>query len=80
LPKVIGGSGLIVDRTIDENASAGRLRIIGGVTVRGEWFAPHPRFAMASVAGYSRSGTRPDETDLLPLIENFTRLPGQPIL
>ncbi|PRY00103.1 hypothetical protein B0G81_6651 [Paraburkholderia sp. BL6665CI2N2] len=58
-------------------SDTGRLRIIGGATVRAEWFPPHSWFAIASVAGYSRWGTRPDETDLLRLIENFMRLPVQ---
>ncbi|MFM0009122.1 hypothetical protein [Paraburkholderia sediminicola] len=61
-------------------SDTGRLRIIGGVTVRAEWFPPHSWFAIASVAGYSRWGTRPDEADLLRLIEDFIRLPGQPAL
>ncbi|NMM04581.1 hypothetical protein HHL24_42975 [Paraburkholderia sp. RP-4-7] len=58
----------------------GRLRIIAGITVRAEWFPPLSWFAIASVAGYSRWGTGPDELDLLRLIESFVSLPGQPTL
>jgi hypothetical protein len=50
----------------------GRLRIVCGATVRAEWFPPHSWFAIASVSGHSRWGTRPDEKDLLLLINNFT--------
>ncbi|MGF6859144.1 hypothetical protein [Paraburkholderia sp. CI3] len=74
--KTVGGEKIHAEFLSD----TGRLRIIGGVTVRAEWFPPHSWFAIASVAGYSRWGTRPDETDLLRLIENFMRLPGRPAL
>ncbi|WP_238535639.1 hypothetical protein [Paraburkholderia phytofirmans] len=71
--KTVGGEEIHAEFLSD----TGRLRIIGGVTVRAEWFPPYSWFAIASVAGYSRWGTRPDETDLLRLIENFMRLPVQ---
>jgi hypothetical protein len=74
--KTVGGERIHAEFLCD----TGRLRIIGGVTVRAEWFPPHSWFAIASVAGYSRWGTRPDETDLLRLIDNFVQLPGQPPL
>jgi hypothetical protein len=74
--KTVGGEKIHAEFLCD----TGRLRIIGGVTVRAEWFPPHSWFAIASVAGYSRWGTRPDETDLLRLIENFMRLPGRSAL
>jgi hypothetical protein len=54
----------------------GRLRIVGGTTVRAEWFPPHSWFAIASVSGHSRWGTRPNEKDLLLLIDNFTGVHG----
>jgi hypothetical protein len=53
----------------------GRLRIIAGAAVRAEWFPPHSWFAIASVSGHSRWGTRPDEKDLLLLIDNFMGVP-----
>lgn len=69
--KTIGGEKIHAEFLSD----TGRLRIFGGVTVRAEWFPPHSWFAITSVAGYSRWGTRPDETDLLRLIEDFSRSP-----
>jgi hypothetical protein len=74
--KTVGGERIQAESLCD----TGRLRIIGGITVRAEWFPPHSWFAIASVSGHSRWGTRPDEIDLLRLIENFIRLPGPPAL
>ncbi|WP_259460899.1 hypothetical protein [Paraburkholderia sp. BL23I1N1] len=74
--KTVGGERIHAEFLCD----TGRLRIIGGITVQAELFPPHSWFAIASVAGYSRWGTRPDETDLLRLIDNFVRLPGQSTL
>jgi hypothetical protein len=74
--KTIGGESIHAEFLRD----TGRLRILGGVTVRAEWFPPHSWFAIASVSGYSRWGTRPDEADLLRLIDNFVRFPGQAAL
>jgi hypothetical protein len=54
----------------------GRLRIVGGDTLRLEWFPPHSWIAIASVSGNSRWGTRPDEEDLLLLIDNVAGSPG----
>jgi hypothetical protein len=71
--KTVGGEKFHAEFLFD----TGRLRIIDGVTVRAELFPPHSWFAIASVSGHSRWGTRPDETDLLRLIENFIRLPQQ---
>jgi hypothetical protein len=71
--KIVDGENIQAEFLSD----TGRLRILGGATVRAEWFPPHSWFAIASVAGYSRWGTRPNETDLLRLIEDFLRLPGE---
>ena len=49
----------------------GRLRIVGGDELRLEWFPPHSWIAIATVSGHSRWGTRPDEEDLLLLIDNI---------
>lgn len=48
----------------------GRLRVVSGDTLRLEWFPPHSWIAIASVSGSSKWGTRPDEDDLLLLIDN----------
>ncbi len=53
------------------NRDTGRLRILDGGTVIAEWFPPHSWFAIASVAGYSTWGTRPNEKDLAMVIEDF---------
>lgn len=55
----------------------GRLRITGDHTVHAEWFPPHSWFAIASSSGHSRWGTRPDEADLLLLIDNFIGFSGE---
>jgi hypothetical protein len=49
----------------------GRLRILERGLVRVELFPPHSWFAIASVAGNSRWGTRPRERDLRMVVENF---------
>jgi hypothetical protein len=69
--KTVGGERIHAEFLFD----TGRLRIIDGITVRAEWFPPHSWFIIASVSGHSRWGTRPDELDLVRLIENFVRLP-----
>jgi hypothetical protein len=51
--------------------NSGRLRIISERAVHAEWFPPHSWFAIASISGHSRWGTRPGEADLLLLIDNF---------
>jgi hypothetical protein len=49
----------------------GRLRIFDGAVAIAEWFPPHSWFAIASVAGYSTWGTRPNERDLTLVLEDF---------
>jgi hypothetical protein len=49
----------------------GRLRILRNDLVVAEWFPPHSWFEIASVAGYSAWGTRPNERDLALLLEGF---------
>jgi hypothetical protein len=49
----------------------GRLRIFDGAVVIAEWFPPHSWFAIASVAGYSTWGTRPNEQDLALVLDDF---------
>jgi hypothetical protein len=49
----------------------GRLRILERGMLRVELFPPHSWFAIASVAGNSRWGTRPRERDLHAVVENF---------
>jgi hypothetical protein len=49
----------------------GRLRILERGLLRVELFPPHSWFAVASVAGNSRWGTRPRETDLHLVVESF---------
>jgi hypothetical protein len=49
----------------------GRLRILEANRLRVELFPPHSWFAIASVAGNSRWGTRPRERDLQLVLENF---------
>ena len=53
------------------NRDTGRLRIVEEGVVVAEWFPPHSWFAIASVAGYSTWGTRPNEKDLAMLLEDF---------
>jgi hypothetical protein len=69
---------IVASKTVDGEivraeffGDTGRLRIIGGTVVRAEWFPPHSWFAIATVSGHSGWGTRPDEDDLLRLIDNF---------
>ncbi|HEY3596421.1 MAG TPA: hypothetical protein VGL08_02745 [Paraburkholderia sp.] len=69
---------VIASKTVDGETvraeylcDTGRLRIVGGATIRFEWFPPHSWFVIASVSGHSRWGTEPNEDDLLLLIENF---------
>jgi hypothetical protein len=54
----------------------GRLRVVGGGKFRLEWFPPHSWIAIASVSGNSKWGTRPDEEDLLLLIDNVAGAAG----
>jgi len=54
----------------------GRLRVVSGDTLRLEWFQPHSWIAIASVSGHSKWGTRPDEDDLLLLIDNVAGTSG----
>ncbi|WP_241202371.1 MULTISPECIES: hypothetical protein [unclassified Caballeronia] len=49
----------------------GRLRILDAGVVIAEWFPPHSWFAIASVAGYSTWGTRPNERDLALVLDDF---------
>jgi hypothetical protein len=49
----------------------GRLRILDGGALVAEMFPPHSWFAIASVAGKSRWGTRPNEADLYLVIANY---------
>ncbi|MDR5817228.1 MULTISPECIES: hypothetical protein [unclassified Caballeronia] len=49
----------------------GRLRIFERGLLRVELFQPHSWFAVASVAGNSRWGTRPCEADLKLVVESF---------
>jgi hypothetical protein len=49
----------------------GRLRIFEGSVIIAEWFPPHSWFAIASVAGYSTWGTRPNERDLALVLDDF---------
>lgn len=49
----------------------GRLRILRDGVVVAEWFPPHSWFEIASVAGYSTWGTRPNEQDLSILLDSF---------
>ena len=71
--KVVDGETVSAEYLCD----TGRLRIIGERTVHAEWFPPHSWFAIASSSGHSRWGTRPDEADLLLLIDNFVGYAGQ---
>ncbi len=52
-------------------SSNGRLRILVGTTIWMEWLPPHSWFVIASASGHSRWGTKPDQTDLLLLIDNL---------
>jgi hypothetical protein len=65
--KVVEGETVRAEYLCD----TGRLRIIGERAVHAEWYPPHSWFAIASISGQSRWGTRPDESDLLLLIDNF---------
>ncbi|MDR5856293.1 hypothetical protein P9239_21685 [Caballeronia sp. LZ062] len=49
----------------------GRLRILERDVLRVELFPPHSWFTVASVAGNSRWGTRPRESDLYLVLESF---------
>lgn len=53
------------------NRDTGRLRIADEGVVIAEWFPPHSWFAIASVAGYSTWGTRPNEKDLAMVLQDF---------
>ena len=71
--KVVSGETVRAEYLCD----TGRLRIIGERTVHAEWFPPHSWFAIASISGHSRWGTRPHEADLLLLIDNFMGYSGR---
>jgi hypothetical protein len=51
------------------NRDTGRLRIIEDGALVQEWFPPHSWFEIASVAGYSTWGARPNEQDLFRLLD-----------
>ena len=50
---------------------SGRLRIFQDTAIRAEWFPPQSWLAIVSVAGYSTCGRRPNETDLVLLLNDF---------
>jgi hypothetical protein len=50
--KGVGGGKIHAEFLSD----TGRLRVIGGVTVRAEWFPPYSWFAIASVSGHTAAG------------------------
>jgi hypothetical protein len=54
-------------------SDTGRLRILQGGIVVAEWFPPNSWLAIASVAGYSGWGTRPNEQDLSALLDDLRR-------
>jgi hypothetical protein len=60
-----------ISMSAEFHRDTGRLRIIDEGVVIAEWFPPHSWFAIASVAGYSTWGTRPNERDLAMVIEDF---------
>ncbi|MDB5783660.1 MAG: hypothetical protein JWQ50_3575 [Caballeronia mineralivorans] len=47
------------------------LRIFEETAIRGEWFPPQSWLAVVSVAGYSTWGRRPNERDLVLLLNDF---------
>ncbi|WP_244817891.1 hypothetical protein [Caballeronia sp. Lep1P3] len=49
----------------------GRLRVLEREVLRVELFPPQSWFTVASVAGNSRWGTRPRESDLHRVLESF---------
>lgn len=57
--------------SVEFRPDTGRLRMLDGAIVLEELFPPHSWFAIASVAGNSRWGTRPSEADLQLLLEDF---------
>ncbi len=50
---------------------SGCLRIFEDAAIRAAWFAPRSWLAIVSVAGYSTWGRRPNERDLVLLLDNF---------
>ena len=50
---------------------SGRLRIFENTAIRAEWFPPQSWLAVVSVAGYSTWGRRPNERDLVLLLNDF---------
>ena len=50
---------------------SGRLRIFEETALRAEWFPPQSWLAVVSVAGYSTWGRRPNERDLVLLLNDF---------
>jgi hypothetical protein len=50
---------------------SGRLRIFENTAIRAEWFPPQSWLAIVSVAGYSTWGRRPNEGDLVLLLNDF---------
>ena len=49
----------------------GRLCIFEDTAVRAEWFPPQSWLAIVSVAGYRTWGRRPNEKDLVLLLNDF---------
>jgi hypothetical protein len=49
----------------------GRLRILVNGSILVEWFPPHSWFAIASVAGRSSWGTRPNSHDLSQFLDDY---------
>jgi hypothetical protein len=49
----------------------GRLRIFEDAAIRAEWFPPQSWMAIVSVAGYGTWGRRPNEKDLIILLNDF---------
>ncbi len=50
---------------------SGRLRIVEETAIRAERFPPQSWLAVVSVAGYSTWGRRPNERDLVLLLNEF---------
>jgi hypothetical protein len=50
---------------------SGRLRIFEETVIRAELFPPQSWLAVVSVAGYSTCGKRPNERDLVLLLNDF---------
>jgi hypothetical protein len=50
---------------------SGCLRIFQDTAIRADWFPPQSWLAIVSVAGYSTWGRRPNERDLVLLLNDF---------